>query len=87
MDINYFFGRNVTGVDQLYLTNGELDPWRSGGYTTSTAKVPSMVLDGAAHHLDLRTQNAADPPDVISARAAHVAFVKQVVKTVAAQAT
>lgn len=80
MDINAFFGPNVTGVDQLYLTNGALDPWRSGGYTKSTARIPSVVLEGAAHHLDLRAPNMLDPPDVVATRASHVTFIMAVVK-------
>ena len=80
-DLAYFFGANVSGVSNLFLTNGELDPWRSGGWTRSTPAIPSLVLRGGAHHLDLRTPNPADPPDVTAARTAQVAFVKEVVRT------
>ena len=35
----------------------------------------SIRMAGAAHHLDLRAPNAADPPDVLAARAAQARMV------------
>ena len=34
-----------------------------------------VCMAGAAHHLDLRAPNAADPPDVLAARAAQARMV------------
>ena len=34
-------------------------------------------MRGAAHHLDLRTPNADDPPDVVAARAVQRTYVEK----------
>ena len=62
---------NLDGVSNLFLSNGELDPWRSGGITrnvSGTSDVISLTIADAAHHLDLRASNAADPDSVLQAR-------------------
>ena len=65
-------GWNLDGVSNLFLSNGELDPWRAGGITrnvTGTSDVISLTIADGAHHLDLRASNAADPDSVLQARA------------------
>lgn len=59
-----------TGSNIIW-TNGKLDPWHAGSiFLNDTAlNITSLLMDGAAHHLDLRADNPADPPSVVSARA------------------
>lgn len=53
----------------IVFTNGNLDPWSSGGVnTTITPRLPAILIEGGAHHLDLRAANPADPQSVINAR-------------------
>jgi hypothetical protein len=74
-----WLGGAATGaVDRVFFTNGDLDPWSYGGVSpldtgsTATAghNVYSVWMKGAAHHLDLRGPEAADPVDVKNAREA-----------------
>lgn len=56
-------------ASNIIYSNGELDPWMGYGILKSPApSIHTFVLKGAAHHLDLRTSNPADPPDVVQAR-------------------
>ena len=64
----------LPAASNLILSNGRLDPWSSGGVTNAIPGAPPSVLvlfiDEAAHHLDLRASDPADPLSVVSARAA-----------------
>jgi hypothetical protein len=73
--LDAFGGRNpqkdFNKTSNIVFTNGDLDPWRAGGVLTPLAQnddVYVTVMKGAAHHLDLRAPNAADPADVTAAR-------------------
>lgn len=56
--------------------NGDLDVWSSGGVTLDTPGIKNAnnrgiyyyVIQGSAHHLDLRQPNTCDPSSVIHAR-------------------
>ena len=50
----------------------------TGGNNTA-ANVWSLMLAGAAHHLDLRAPDPADPPSVGRARAFMTTFVADLV--------
>lgn len=46
-------------------SNGKLDPWSAGGVLKNVSQtVKAYFIEGAAHHLDLRLPNPADPADV-----------------------
>ena len=54
----------------IVFSNGDLDPWQTGAVTYLTG-IPDIVafnMTDAAHHLDLRTPNPADPQSVIDGR-------------------
>ena len=60
---------NYTTSSRIIYSNGFLDPWWPGGLETSN--IPSIIpihMKTAAHHLDLRGSDPADPSDVTNAR-------------------
>ena len=74
--IDSYGGRNpekdFMHYSNIAFTNGMLDPWRAGGLThnlTSNEKITTFLMEGGAHHLDLRAPNPADPEAVKNARA------------------
>jgi len=55
----------------IVFSQGNLDPWHIGGVTktiTGGKDLISFIMKGAAHHLDLRYPNKADPVDVTKGR-------------------
>ncbi|XP_071044535.1 lysosomal Pro-X carboxypeptidase isoform X2 [Parasteatoda tepidariorum] len=62
-------GKNITDSSNIIFTNGDLDPWHGGGVLKSLSDtLIAIFMDNAAHHLDLRTSNSADPLSVKKAR-------------------
>jgi len=58
-------------------SNGDLDPWSAGGVLKSPApSLVSIMIENAAHHLDLRSSNPLDTEAVIEARKQEKAIVK-----------
>jgi hypothetical protein len=51
-------------------SNGNLDPWSAAGVLTPpNPSVTTIMIEGGAHHLDLRLPNPDyDPPGVVAAR-------------------
>ena len=71
--LDNFGGRNVKKdfyhASNIIFSNGAIDPWISGGVTTKiNDNIVVKVLQGGAHHLDLRLPNDADPQDVKDGR-------------------
>ena len=69
----------VAAATNIFWSNGALDPWSSGGID-GAVELPRgqqrVLVQGAAHHLDLRASNTAcDPPAVASARAAELSAI------------
>ncbi|KAL4230609.1 hypothetical protein ACF0H5_010986 [Mactra antiquata] len=64
-----YWGKNLQTASNIIFSNGDLDPWMSGGVTQSPSQsiVPIIISQGA-HHLDLRAANPLDPQSVIDAR-------------------
>eukprot|EP00358_Blepharisma_japonicum_P003426 CAMPEP_0202947184 /NCGR_PEP_ID=MMETSP1395-20130829/11055_1 /ASSEMBLY_ACC=CAM_ASM_000871 /TAXON_ID=5961 /ORGANISM="Blepharisma japonicum, Strain Stock R1072" /LENGTH=439 /DNA_ID=CAMNT_0049648271 /DNA_START=141 /DNA_END=1460 /DNA_ORIENTATION=+ len=80
---NIFYGTNVNpmiplrDVSNIVFSNGGLDPWQFGSVTKSTnPNIVAFVMEGAAHHLDLRYPNQLDPPEVSSGRATEQATIE-----------
>ncbi|CAF2478007.1 unnamed protein product [Rotaria sp. Silwood2] len=76
-----FGGKNITDFryySNIAFTNGNLDPWSSGGLVATVApSLPAIYIKGGAHHLDLRAANKADPPSVLQARQLIVGLIEQ----------
>ena len=76
-----FGGKNLTDFryfSNIAFTNGNLDPWSAGGVrTTVNPSLPAILVQGGAHHLDLRAANKADPPSVLLARQQVVALIEK----------
>eukprot|EP01112_Ceratiomyxa_fruticulosa_P018662 TRINITY_DN600_c0_g1_i4.p1 TRINITY_DN600_c0_g1~~TRINITY_DN600_c0_g1_i4.p1 ORF type:complete len:246 (+),score=48.20 TRINITY_DN600_c0_g1_i4:158-895(+) len=73
-----FFGTHIQEASYIIFTNGDLDPWSSGGQLkTVSNNVVAIFMDNSAHHLDLRLPNVNDPPAVTAGRALIVKLLSQ----------
>jgi len=71
-------GRELGAATNIVFSNGNLDPWSTGGVKkTINSKVLALVIEGGAHHLDLRAAEHADPQSVRDARANEVVQMKR----------
>lgn len=65
-------------LSNVIFSNGHIDPWHSGGVLTApNDQVVSLYIENAAHHLDLRLPNAADPESVAEARLIEMKTIAQ----------
>lgn len=65
-------GAYLNSASNIVFSNGLLDPWASGGVLHNISdSVFAVIMPEAAHHLDLRARNNADPHSVIHARKFH----------------
>lgn len=65
----------------FYFRNGLLDPWFGGGVLKSLSDtLIAILIEGAAHHLDLRSSNPADPKPVIAARQEILKWINRWIK-------
>jgi len=71
-----FMGADIGTGTNLFLTNGQLDPWRAAGIQTQPKGsaengymgITVRTIENGAHHLDLRASNPLDPPSVVRVR-------------------
>jgi len=80
-----FMGDDIgVGGSNIFLTNGELDPWRAAGIQNvprgSDGSIIVRTMEGAAHHLDLRAANTLDPPSVVEVRMEQRAAIRRWIK-------
>ncbi|KAG9395461.1 lysosomal Pro-X carboxypeptidase-like [Carpediemonas membranifera] len=80
--IHEYGGRRIDGTN-IYLARGSLDPWAAGCLAESDIpeevrdSVIVSVVEGGAHHLDLRDSNPADPASVVEIRADQLKYMKK----------
>ncbi|GIY82905.1 lysosomal Pro-X carboxypeptidase [Caerostris darwini] len=68
-EVNILYGGKNIGSSNIIFTNGKLDPWYGGGILNSLSDtLIAIFMEDAAHHLDLRSSNPADPVSVKKAR-------------------
>jgi hypothetical protein len=71
----HFMGAHIAAGSNIFLTSGQLDPWRAAGIQSLPQKkgaesqsIVVRVIENGAHHLDLRASNDMDPPSVVTVR-------------------
>jgi len=70
-------GFNISAATNIVFSNGDLDPWSGYGVLKSpNPSVVTVMIEGGAHHLDLRNSNPLDPQSVIDARNIHKVNMK-----------
>ena len=68
-----FMGADIGSGSNIFLTNGQLDPWRAAGIQALPRGAdPNLIvvrtIKNGAHHLDLRASHPKDPPSVTAVR-------------------
>ncbi|CAN0167853.1 unnamed protein product, partial [Ectocarpus sp. 12 AP-2014] len=67
-------------VTNVVFSNGRLDPWSGMGVVDQRRAgggVKVIMMDQAAHHLDLFFEHPLDPQDVLDARRVEMDFVER----------
>eukprot|EP00873_Tetraselmis_striata_P042045 jgi/Tetstr1/462309/TSEL_000662.t1 len=75
---NYFGGvRIASSASNIVFTNGQLDPWSTGGVMQSFPhrSVVALPIPFGAHHVDLMFSTKDDPPSFLGARALQRAYL------------
>ncbi|PSC67864.1 inner membrane PPF-chloroplastic isoform B [Micractinium conductrix] len=60
---------DFAAASNILFSNGDLDPWSSGGFLTSLGdSLPAVLIEQAGHHVDLYWDEPEDPPGYADAR-------------------
>jgi hypothetical protein len=75
MDID----RDFFKTSNIIFSNGDLDPWTVGGVYRNVSGWDSisLLIKNAAHHLDLRSDDPNDTPEIKDARNIERAWIKK----------
>ena len=69
----FFGGADIGAGSNIFLSSGQLDPWRAAGIQSKPLSAPESIIvriiERGAHHLDLQHSNPRDPPSVVNVRA------------------
>ncbi|CAM9472390.1 unnamed protein product, partial [Choristocarpus tenellus] len=69
-----FVSLKTVSATNIIFSNGDLDPWSGGG---AGKGVRVILMEDAAHHLDLFFAHPLDPLDVIAAREEEMELVEK----------
>ncbi|RUS78013.1 hypothetical protein EGW08_014230 [Elysia chlorotica] len=73
-----YWGTDLSAASNIIFSNGDLDPWSSGGVTEYISEsVVSILIKEGAHHLDLRASNQGDTSYVREARTREINIIKE----------
>lgn len=84
----YSLAEGTAGVSHLIWSQGTLDPWH-GWFKNILPPSPHLeihhiLMEGSAHHTDLRAPSQADPSSVTEARAQEEAIIRKWIQEAAA---
>ena len=66
---------------KIIFSNGVLDPWTAGGVTKYTGlDIPTFMIKGGAHHLDMRLPSEDDPNSVSWVREQEMELIRMWIK-------
>ncbi|GFN81536.1 lysosomal pro-x carboxypeptidase-like [Plakobranchus ocellatus] len=73
-----YWGTDLSTASNIIFSNGDLDPWSSGGVTKYISEsIWTIKIPEGAHHLDLRASNKDDTEYVKDARTREINIIKQ----------
>ncbi|XP_036356138.1 lysosomal Pro-X carboxypeptidase-like [Octopus sinensis] len=69
--------RDLSSFTNIIFSNGDMDPWSGGGfYRQDNEGIHVVVIEGGAHHVDLRESSDNDPPSVVLARRREIEIIQ-----------
>ncbi len=72
------FSSNFASATNIFFSSGTRDPWHSGDILTSPSpSLPVFIVQGGAHHYDLRASNPLDTPSVIKCREMEASYITE----------
>ncbi|KAE9549029.1 hypothetical protein FO519_007759 [Halicephalobus sp. NKZ332] len=82
--VKNLYGWDFSQASNIIFTNGQYDPWSIGGVKDTTPGISdgqsrgiyNFMIEGSAHHLDLRQPMSCDPDSVVNARFQIVQIMK-----------
>jgi len=77
----YSLAEGTAGVSHMIWSQGTLDPWHGWWKNVkappANSEVYHILMEGSAHHTDLRLPSEADPSDVTSARVMEETIIRK----------
>uniref|UniRef100_A0A914P9U8 Lysosomal Pro-X carboxypeptidase n=1 Tax=Panagrolaimus davidi TaxID=227884 RepID=A0A914P9U8_9BILA len=82
--IRDIYGWDFSQSSNIIFTDGTIDPWGAGGVTNNTPGISdgqnrqifNFIIEGSAHHLDLRQPSSCDPENIKNVRYQIVQIIK-----------